>query len=374
MAIEIVPYSDVNLSIHHVRPENLNPSPVNRVSFSAWKNMSDCITKHAFARDPQTRKWNTGSTAASLGTAAHKLIEQAWGGEFDGLGQVEQKSALEEHWELLIADQYRDLVSTPRLAEVPQPISWPRYFEKKILAFQGAQAIANRKSSDSGIAIERHVEKDFEPTEVPIIGTIDRLDVRSGHVSLVDLKTSDPDHEIGPRESYVEQLLFYAFAWWKETGEWPDVLQIEYQDGSHHDVDLDKNRATDLVADAVAKLRVFNSTPLGEFENVANPSEDACKWCNFRGACDAYISQDFGDDPNRSDFRGQVTSVGENRAWFDLELSGGQSELSSIRLLGVPNEFSPEQGELISVGNAVPRRGRNFGVNWQSVIWHRKQT
>jgi len=372
VAVEAISYVDVQLNSHHVQPKHLDPVPLNRISFSAWKSMSDCMTKYAFARDPQTRKWNTGSTAASLGTAVHSLIEQAWNGKFDGLDSVAQKSSLEDQWALLVSAQYDELMRTPRLADIPQPFSWPGFFEKKILAFQSAQNIASRSATDSTVTVERSVEIEFKPSEVPIIGVIDRLDVRGGSVSIVDLKTSEPDRVLGPRESYVEQLLFYSFAWWKETGTWPTDLRVEYQDGSQHEVTLDKNRATDLVADAVAKLRVFNSTPKGEFENMATPSEEACRWCSFRGACDSYLSQDFDEDSYLVDFKGQVTTVGEDRRWFDLKLSDGNVEFDSVRIIGVPDEYVPELGEMIAIGNAVRRRGRNLGVNWQSVLWNRE--
>lgn len=372
MAIETIPHVDVQLSFHHTRPKSLDPVPLKRISFSAWKSMSDCMTKYAFARDLQTRKWNTGSTAASLGTVVHSIIEQAWNGKFDGLDPVAQKSALEDNWELLISAQYDELMRTPRLADVPQPSSWPGYFEKKTLAVQSALAIARRSSTDSTITVERSVEIEFRPSEIPILGVIDRIDDRNGSVSIVDLKTSQPDHALGPRESYVEQLLFYAFAWWKETGTWPTDLRIEYQDGTQQDVALDKNRATDVVADAVAKLRVFNSTPKGEFENAATPSKQACRWCNFRGACDSFLSQDFDEETNLVDFKGHVISVGEDKAWFDLKLNDDYAAFDSVRIIGAPDEYVPELGEFISIGNAVRRRGRNLGVNWQSVLWRRQ--
>ena len=59
-------------------------------------------------------------------------------------------------------------------------------------------------------------------------------------------------------------------------------------------------------------------------------------------------------------------------AALQSQLTEDVTVLYSVRIIGVPDEYAPELGEMIAIGNAVRRRGRNLGVNWQSVLWNRE--
>ena len=49
------------------------------------------------------------------------------------------------------------------------------------------------------------------------------------------------------------------------------------------------------------------------------------------------------------DFKWQVTTVGEDQRWFDLKLSDGNVKFDSVRIIGVPDEYVPELGEMIAI-------------------------
>ena len=69
------------------------------------------------------------------------------------------------------------------------------------------------------------------------MGQPDRVEIRGGHVTGVDLKTSAIDPGDLP-VAYRQQLQLYSWLWHETSGAWPDDAAIEMLDGTRLPVEI----------------------------------------------------------------------------------------------------------------------------------------
>lgn len=117
-------------------------------------------------------------------------------------------------------------------------------------------------------------------------GIIDRVDVApDGAVRIVDYKTGKSP-AAGYESKATFQMLFYALAWWRETGEAPKMLQLLYlgnQQALRLTPQVDELVATERKVLALRDA-ISASADAGEF--LPKPSR-LCDWCSHRPLCPA---------------------------------------------------------------------------------------
>jgi hypothetical protein len=207
-------------------------------------------------------------------------------------------------------------------------------------------------------------------------GRADRVERSGSGVELVDLKSGwTLPAELQP--SHRRQLLFYAYLWHAQSGEWPQRVSIQRLDGTRLSFDVDPAEADDLVSDLLRRRDGFNraaedgSPP----DSLAAPSAATCRHCDYRVVCRSFFRAI--DDSwcwYLKSVLGSVTARFPSGASAVLELNVEAGNLPDgvgrARLLGVPSELVPEVGQRVAVVDATPTRvPGDLRATWETQLW-----
>lgn len=244
----------------------------------------------ALSRSAEFRRFERKSLPALLGTAVHRVFERL---PPRGISMDDAKAHLEREWEAVVGELAVSLEGADYLVPPPAPERWPHYQKARLRALRGALAVVERRgtatSQPEGRSSAVQVEKAVSGAEGRLVGRVDRVEQGVGAARIVDLKSGFDGAEELP-ERYREQLLLYAFMWHEETGEWPTECAIEGPTGARVAFEPDAHEATDVAAEALALLDAYNRRAGQSAADLATPSEEACRWCDFRVCCPAFFA------------------------------------------------------------------------------------
>ena len=194
---------------------------------------------------------------------------------------------------------------------------------------------------------------------------------------MVDLKTGvKAGEEI--HDEHRKQLLFYAFSYFTVCGVYPAKAAIETLGGERLYFDVDSEAAEAVVQDAMARLEDYNRAinqhiPLRQ---LASPSSENCRYCDFRVACSAMFYS-YGEDWDWScpPFLGTVNDSARGRnGWaIDLEVEApAHLAGQTVRFRDCPDSCRPPIPSRASVVGAMPTTlQREFRLTWESylLVW-----
>ena len=149
-----------------------------------------------------------------MGTAAHAVLEAAYRGEFATASDA--RLAALDAWDTLI------IRLAGRLPGSQEPSRWRDYQLKRLRAAARAAAISTSMSILSitdGASPSTQLERRLRSADGRVVGQPDRVEIRGGHVTVVDLKTSAIDPGDLP-VAYRQQLQLYSWLWHETSGEW----------------------------------------------------------------------------------------------------------------------------------------------------------
>lgn len=223
-----------------------------------------------------------------LGTAVHTVLE-----DLHALPQDER--SYEQAREFIIPTWRKMVAADPELRElVPDAPEAERSFFNDINLMVWNYFCMENPSGFNSAAREYRIDRVLS-NGVPIKGFIDRVDVApTGEVRVVDYKTGKkPAPQWSQSAQY--QMMFYALAWWRETGTMPTQLRLMYLKVIDDLVlyptvpELEKFEAglADVWSSIVADVNN------GDFQPRRNK---LCNWCNFQSICPV-----FGGTPPRYD-------------------------------------------------------------------------
>jgi PD-(D/E)XK nuclease superfamily len=101
------------------------------------------------------------------------------------------------------------------------------------------------------------------------------------------LKTCKAPEEIDPEHR--RQLFAYAYLFYTGHGVWPASASIQYVGGEMKTVAVEPEEAEHAVSEMFDALFALNSFA-GDFEALARPSPDACRWCSYKAACAPFFA------------------------------------------------------------------------------------
>ncbi len=222
-----------------------------------------------------------------MGTAAHAVLEAAYRGEFSGAS--DPRGAALDLWDGLI------IKLAGRLSGAQEPSRWRDYQLKRLRAAARATAIATGTSTASigdRTSPSTHVEHRLRSADGRLVGQPDRVEIRGGHVTVVDLKTAAIDPGDLP-VAYRQQLQLYSWLWHETSGEWPADAAIELLDGTRLPVEIVPVECDALADEALAALGSFNRLVESgaDFIELAEPGIEQCRYCVFRGGCPRFLSE-----------------------------------------------------------------------------------
>jgi len=205
-------------------------------------------------------------------------------------------------------------------------------------------------------------------------GRADRVKGSGTDLTVVDLKTGLLEDGVAPHHH--RQLLMYAWLWDQQHDVWPLHGAIEGLDGVRRVVALDRSEGEDLVAEALSRVDAFNAaTGFDGLEQLANPTADACRYCDYRGACAAFLRAVEPDwEGGGRTFAGEASQVQAHGAVLNvtvaMELGNFVAPSTQVNLIGLPLGIEVSAGQWVSVVDAASTASPvDFRPRWQTILW-----
>lgn len=326
------------------------PTTVNRVM--------RCGLAQGFTQDPTWRTLARPSTYSVLGSAVHRLCEQALRGRLLDANAQDLDAAVSAQWASLVDEACSELSKAWKPADVPPPASWPNFQLVSIRARRRAASLVSAAHSDApapGAAggTVRSVEQELTDPTTGLRGTPDWVQQSGGAIRVLDFKTGL--NQADASEDQRRQLLLYAHLVRVKTGRLPDGCALVNGAGREHLVEVDVAAIDEALAAAVAAVDDYNRhVSHGDLHQLARPSQEACRWCPFRPVCRPYFET---RQPEwigaKGDVHGRVTDVAADGHAMTLIAScpAGLAGLK-IRVKGLYGGTSVVTGEACSVVDA----------------------
>jgi len=332
-----------------------------RVSPSTAEVMRRCPMELAFRLDSDFDVLSIPSTWAILGTIAHAILEAV------GAGKLRGAEAGELYWAAEIERARNRLQSRLLLSPVPSPTRWQGYYQARQRALRMVPVGAHSPSSVSAglnIAVEQRLVDD----RLGLVGRVDLVAQDSSGAIIVDFKSSLMGHD-GLKPAYRRQLLIYAYLWHCHSGQWPVTAEIRYLDGKSDRFRVDDTSAVEAAESAAVLRQEFNSA-VAQGSVAACPSPFACRYCDYRCACDAFMSEPISGWIGPTTVLGGVTGVTRHADSLSLVLEPSSStgqDNSPFTVRQLPLDFEVTVGQRLAfshLGYGGP--GGSGLVTWET--------
>lgn len=285
--------------------------PIETVSYSQLARLRVCPLKAAYARDPETRHWDRGSTWTAVGNARHHLVEEVEAGMRAGL-TTPSTAWVRARWDTLLSIERDRLAQQWAPATVPPVKQWPDtvYVRSRLARdLGGGDGNGWPDPGAPALVTENSAAGTFSQPSVPPLapgthlvevwlsdpvhhlhGRVDRLENRVRELAVVDLKSGigSSAEELAARHR--EQMIFYAGLVHANYQQWP---QLELQPAAGPAVHVPYSKAeVEQQRTAAARDRDdFNAALTeGKVADAARPGAAACGWCPFQVVCPALAS------------------------------------------------------------------------------------
>jgi hypothetical protein len=194
------------------------------------------------------------------------------------------------------------------------------------------------------------VEKEIKDPKTGLLGTPDWVQQDGGTTRLLDFKTGL--RQSTPTDEQRRQLLLYAHLVRVKIGKLPDVCAVVDGAGVEHPVDVNEVDVNETLSFAVAAVADYNRHAANNaLDELAKPSDTACRWCPFRPVCLRYFEARQPDwMGSKGDLHGEVTEVDTAAERLTIEASypAGLSG-SRIRVTGVSQASDIRPGLACSI-------------------------
>ncbi len=243
------------------------------------------------------------SPRARLGTATHQLLEMAGNGRFHA-GDL---AGIDEAWSLLVTQIEASMQVSwldRHLAPLSESVS--DYEVVRLRARAQADLVAHRRRKHSGgllpgprTGFEVWVQSD----DGLVGGYVDQIVSCEDGLVVRDYKSGcvvDRPESMGTvNDGYAAQVKLYAALHYATFGVWPAHLELVPLHGPPFRLAVNRTECTALLHEAKRILRHVNgiiegATAVGSTsdrqERLAAPSAEACRFCQFRPACQPYRS------------------------------------------------------------------------------------
>jgi hypothetical protein len=278
---------------------NLPLAPLKRISPSRFQSLKECALRELWAVGGPPNQL-PAAPAARLGSAIHRLLEEAGKGLFREGG----RTAIEKRWDGLVGE-----------AESVMQASW---LERHFLPLKNAVSDFEVRKLRA-IQLAQEITESFPAAQVPPggqgprgtevwVSTPDGL--AGGYIDQVEASPAGPvlrDYKSGHileegasaqgakvvKEAYEVQLKLYAAIYASTTGVWPARLELVPLQGPVREVAFTASECQELVRQAREAIVAINAILRNNAQEAAEtmlaaPSPAACRYCLFRPSCAAY--------------------------------------------------------------------------------------
>ncbi len=262
-------------------------NPITKLSPTLFATLRQCQLRAGLshARAQRTTKI---STAALLGTIAHRVLEDARTLKRDEDLRKQAKTL----WDKTVEQVEKTLQNSP-LDKSLLPISrWKKYYLLREYTICRCEEIA----LGHGIS-ERQViasERKFDNLEYGFTGKPDLIIRRENGLVIIDYKSTelsdDPEERDEKVESWRRQVKFYASIVKSEFGEYPVEGEIRLLNGGVIPIPINPEEVEQLMAEARILKEKYNANiAAGVPESkLAQYSEENCGFCDYKGSCNTF--------------------------------------------------------------------------------------
>jgi hypothetical protein len=326
-------------------------SPIKKISPTRFVSLKSCYLK-GVCESNNFPSLLPSSPYAIIGKVIHQIME------YMGEGKIETNESFEEKWDLCIKKEEKQLSdSWMENHLVPLSYSVKNYDEKKELCRLSVKSAFKCKPQ----SILKH--ESLPPLKCELwlkthdgicVGKADSVKVSDHFVEIVDYKSTET---VGPKKlkEYSTQLKLYCALYREAYGIWPLSLKIILISGTQIEVPFTKEECEELlnyakktfyeVNDIISKVSKTKNLML----KLANPSPEACYFCNFRPICTSYweARKSSPEELWPSDLQGKIVKKepwGKNRIYIEVEIEN-QEIVKVVDLL-------PERHPALEISNS----------------------
>jgi len=304
--------------------------------------------------------------AQALGIVSHSLIERVDRGEFDSLTPVERERHVEASWNQACEEIFLNMKVQSIIGEPPKPERWPFFYLR--MSFIIDRALSRHPVQFSETASVRSMtEALFEDSELGLTGRADRVDIRPDGVSIVDHKMSSGHGNLFP-ERYRNQLLLYCLLYRHKNNVTPRSIIIQWGDGTSVEEDVNDG-VLDALWQSFSELR---SSLDREDPPLGRPSDDNCRYCDYRVLCPDYAAAEKADWLHHPHcFSGQITNVitSESSSTATLQVTSKLEGSRSVVIRGLPLSLDVKSKSTLVVDRLRHVVGGDtFEVLWSSRV------
>ena len=286
--------------------------PITKLSPTLFATLKQCPLR-AGIRQAKAQQTTRSSTAALLGTIAHRVLEKAGTINRDS---KDLRSQVEALWDQIVREVEAEL-QTSRLDRHLLPIrKWKKYFLLRERTIRRCEDIV----SSHGLSGTQVVasERKFDSVKDGFTGKPDLVLRRENGLVIIDYKSGELSDDSQIREEKIEswqqQILFYASIVQQEFGEWPVGGEIRLLNKEVIPITIDPQEAKALKQSAQELKDNYNTKILSgvSHSELAQYSVKSCAFCEFKGACNTFWKKNPQPIPGTDEYRclsGQVLKV-----------------------------------------------------------------
>lgn len=316
--------------------------------------------------------------SALLGILIHELL--AWAGSMWREGVTIETAAAK--FDDLVKDLDEQLKSSRTYANYfPIEKSEHKFGEKRHAAIARAvrpPARATRISITGEGRKANWREKSFSSKDGLIVGSMDYVRITESEISIVDYKSElfASSEDISP--DYIEQLWLYAGLVHDYFGRCPDKMYVVDRSGRRFEIPFTEEAIITNFESAKrwvlgVKRYLEQAVQPSDYDNLASPSLDGCRFCACRPCCPAYWRSGLCSNVGPgSDLELEISSIREYAKAFLWEGQQGGVAVS-IRLpsnifQGSLSDCSVKVGDRVRMLN-LSKLGNQYVVNERSCIY-----
>jgi hypothetical protein len=312
--------------------------PINRISPSQCYSAFNCpyklVLANSFGFDPILPM----NSNAHFGNIMHKMIELI------SKGVIIDEQSFSDNWRDLINKKENELKNKGLSNLTPLKYFVTDFALKKN---QLRNILQSKKDKiDKG---QRKTTSSYYPEmkltnlDNTITGIADLVIKNGNSVIIIDFKTgniyTDSIDEYGSIEriikrEYETQLKLYAHLYYLMHGVYPSSLFLVTLDNDFIDIPFTKKDCESIYQEAVAFLSTINNfIKNDQFDGIAKPSEENCKYCAYRPACIYFSSWLITNYQQVNDLTGilkSVTLFNNNSLGLQLQVDSNEILISEL--------------------------------------------
>jgi len=335
--------------IQKLRPNRI--LPLTRLSPSQYYSALNCAYKMVLANSFGYEPLLPMNANAYFGTIIHKMLELI------SKGKVIDEDSFTENWRDLISKKETELEGRGLSRIVPLKYFVTDFALKKnrlrsMVQTRKVKLDGYPKKSRSNY----YPEERLTNAEKNISGVADLIIENDSTVIIIDFKIGkiyeeaideNGNTELIIKKEYDFQLKLYAHLYFLMYHTYPTSLFLVTLENDFIEIPFTEAECENIYRGAMAFILNTNTfIKDNEFEMIANPSKDNCKYCSYRPGCSFYSVWLTTNFQLVNDLRGVLKSVTLfNNHSLGLRLGLGDNE---VLINGLPSDLSEDFEKLVS--------------------------